>query len=405
MSSTNQLNGSLSVELAKRIDQALQARRTILVGYSHELHADPEVSGVEFRAAERTRKILGEEGFRFDRPQPGAETAVSARFGDGELVVSLCVEYDALPEIGHACGHNVNAAASLGAALALRDVADDLRITVHVLGTPAEESHGGKVDLINEGYFDQSHAAAMVHAAGADGAGNSSLALNAWRAVFTGRPAHAASAPHEGVNALDALHVAQTAIAVARQQLPAGSVVSLIVQHGGDAVNVIPERAEVLIEMRAADAQTLQTVNSRVENCLRAGALATGCGVDIEPQGHTFADLRQDEMLVAAYVRALGDRGRRVPINRAPVASTDMGNVSHVVPSIHPMIGYDVAGAVHHSAEFAHHGNGVSADKAVMDGAYGLAIALSAAAYDPGWRARLLSLRARNSGSKLVTAH
>ncbi|GAA1929885.1 M20 family metallopeptidase [Brevibacterium antiquum] len=380
----------MNSDFAGSIAQEVDGHRSLLLDYSHALHADPEVSGDEHRAAERTRSILRQEGFTFDDNQPSAPTALSATFGSSDFVVTFCVEYDALPDIGHACGHNVNAAAALGAALALAPMADELDLTVHVLGTPSEESHGGKVDLIEEGFFAHTHAAAMVHASAHDSAGNSSLALNAWKVSFTGIAAHAASAPSAGINALDAVHIAQTAIAMARQQLPPRSVVSTVITRGGEAVNIIPDRTEIMVEMRSPLAEHLDVINDRVDKCLRAGALATDCGISIEAQGHTFADLRQNDDLVQAYVSAMADRGREISTEAEAVASTDMGNVSHVVPSIHPLIGYEVNGAVNHNSAFAAYGTSTSADLAVLDGAYGLARAMATAATDEALRSLLV---------------
>ena len=374
-----------------RVAAALERWQSDVLGLSHAIHADPEPSGEEFRAAKRVSTLLSAAGFTFDDPQPELPASFSARFGSGDLVVALCVEYDALPGIGHACGHNVNAASAVGAALGLAAVAGDLGITVKVLGTPAEETTGGKVDLINEGFFANVSLAMMAHAGSEDVVGGGSLAVSMWDVLFEGRPAHAAAAPQEGVNALDALVIAQTAVALARQQLPPGSIVSLIVTEGGSAVNVIPERAGASVEMRSPGMAGLAIIEDRVRRCLEAGAHASGSKLKITPTGHPFVELWQDSFLSEAYRQAMMTRGRNVRFSEEPVASTDMGNVSHLVPSIHPLVGYDVGGAVHHTAEFASHGVSASADRAVLDGAFGLAMAASAAATDPLQRARLLS--------------
>ncbi|MBT2585222.1 M20 family metallopeptidase [Arthrobacter sp. ISL-95] len=361
-----------------------------ILDLSHAIHADPELGGQEFRAVKRVKGVLRKAGFTFDEAQPEEPTAFSARFGSGELMVALCVEYDALPAIGHACGHNVNAASAVGAALALAAVAEQLDISVKVLGTPAEETTGGKVDLIDAGFFDDVSLAMMVHAGAADVVGGSSLAMSMWDVLFEGRPAHAAAAPSEGVNALDALVVAQLAIALARQQLPVGSVVSLIVTEGGSAVNVIPERSRASVEMRAPGIDQLRVIQDKVRRCLEAGAHASGCTLRVTPSGNDYAELRQDTYLSTAYQEAMKAKGRDVAFNADPVASTDMGNVSQLVPSIHPMVGYDVRGAAHHTAEFAAFGASAGADKAVLDGSFGLAAAACAAALDPAQRERLL---------------
>ena len=376
-----------------RLSSALERWQPEVLGLSHAIHADPELSGEEFRAAKRVRTLLRTAGFSFDSDQPVLPASFSARYGSGDLVVALCVEYDALPAIGHACGHNVNAASAVGAALALAAVADDLGITVKVLGTPAEETTGGKIELIKEGFFDDVSLAMMAHAGAEDVVGGSSLAMSMWDVLYEGRPAHAAAAPEEGVNALDALVVAQTAVALARQQLPAGSIVSLIVTEGGRAVNVIPERARASVEMRSPSFAKLGIVEDRVRRCLEAGAHASGSTLRVTPTGNTYAELRQDRFLSGAYQEAMTARGRNVDFNDKPTASTDMGNVSQLVPSIHPLLGYDVGGAAHHTAEFAAYGSSASADEAVLDGAFGLAAAAAAAARDPQQRARLLGGR------------
>jgi amidohydrolase len=372
------------------LDKALQRWQRDLLDLSHAIHADPELGGQEFRAVKRVTGLLRKAGFTFDPIQPSQATAFSARYGQGELVVALCVEYDALPAIGHACGHNVNAAGAVGAALTLAAVAEELGITVKVIGTPAEETTGGKVDLIDEGFFDDVSFAMMAHAGATDVAGSSSLAMCMWDALFEGHSAHAAAAPWEGVNALDALLVAQTAIAAARQQLPPGAVVSLVVREGGAAVNVIPDRSRASVEMRAASSDDLHIIQGKVRRCLEAGALASGCTLEVTPNGNAYAELRQDDYLSDAYMRAMERRGRSVSFNPAPVASTDMGNVSQRVPGIHPLIGYDVRGAVHHTAEFAAFGASAGADRAVIDAAFGLAAAACAAASDPDQRGRLI---------------
>jgi len=369
---------------------AVERWRPVVLELSHALHADPELSGEEHRAADRVRAVLAEAGFRQDVRQPGAPTALRAESGRGDLVAVFCIEYDALPGIGHACGHNVNAAATLGAALALASVAEPLGLTVRVLGTPAEESHGGKIDLLDEGMFDGAAMAFMVHASGVDAVGNSSLALGCWDLSFHGRAAHAATAPEEGVNALSALVIAQTAVGLLRQQLPRDVVVSHVVTDGGSAPNVIPDRAAARLEVRAPRLDQLDAAWMSVRRCFEAGAHATGCSLDVRQAGHVFADLRQDDFLARAYAEAMEHRGRSVPARPEAVASTDMGNVSHRVPSIHPMVGYEVNRAAHHTADFALAGDSASADRAIVDAAYGLAAAAARAAEDPAERRRLL---------------
>ncbi|MGW0683815.1 amidohydrolase [Streptomyces sp. NPDC002754] len=378
--------------LHDEVTQAVQAWRERLIALSHSLHAEPETALEEHRSATKIAESLDDAGFTVTRPLDSLPTALDATYGSGELVLAFCAEYDALPGIGHACGHNVNGAAAVGAALGLAAVADRLGVTVRLIGTPAEEDIGGKVLLIDAGVFDDVAAALMAHAAPEDTVGASSLAIGAWDITYRGRPAHAALAPWEGVNALDALTVAQTAIGVLRQQLPPGSLVHGIVTDGGRAPNVIPDTAAARYEVRAPTIEQLTAVKRRVRACFEAGALATGAQLELVPHGRDFEDLRQDPFLTEAYASAARCLGR-TPLSRhgATTASTDMGNVSRLLPAIHPTIGYDTAGASQHTVEFTAHGTTPGADLAVTDAAAALALAAMAAATDEGQRSRLLA--------------
>lgn len=375
-----------------------------LVGLSHSLHAEPETAFGEHRSAYKIAAMLESAGFEVNCGIGGLPTALVATRGSGELVIGVCAEYDALPEIGHACGHNVNGAAAVGAAVALGAVADELGLTVKLIGTPAEEDYGGKALLLEAGVFDDVAAAMMVHAAAEDSAGASSLATGAWDITYTGRPAHAAAAPWEGVNALDALTLAHTAVGLLRQQLPPGALVHGIVTEGGQAVNMIPACTRARYEVRAATLEELRRLQPRVRACFQAGAVATGADLDIRPHGRDFADLRQDEFMTDSYLAAARALGRTVIARHGEtVASTDIGNVSHQLPTIQPTIGYDTAGDHPHTPEFARHGTSAGADLAVRDGAILLGKVAIDLASSPTQRTRLLDgtrrrARSRNRG-------
>ncbi|NEA48980.1 M20 family metallopeptidase, partial [Streptomyces sp. SID10815] len=366
-----------------------------LIALSHSLHAEPETALREHKSAAKIALLAEEAGFEVTRAVAGLPTAFVAAYGTGDLTVALCAEYDALPGIGHACGHNVNGAASVGAALGLAAVADLLGITVKLVGTPAEEDIGGKALLLEAGVFDDVAAAFMVHAAPEDSVGASSLAVGAWDVVYRGRPAHAALAPWEGVNALDAITLAHTAVGLLRQQLPPGVLVHDVVFAAGLAVNVIPETARARYELRARTMEDLAHARRKVRACLEAAALATGAELELTPHGADFADLRQDEFLTAAYTRAVRALGRE-PVDRGGevMASTDMGNVSHVLPALHPTIGYDTGGARHHTAPFARYGDSPGADRAVLAAATALAHVGVELATDAAQRGRCLDLLA-----------
>ena len=279
-------------------------------------------------------------------------TAVEGIVGSGPLHVVLCAEFDALPGVGHACGHNLICASSLGAGLALAPLVDRLGLRLTVLGTPAEEGGGGKVTLVKDGYFDDVHAALMVHPfAGGDVAEPAIIAVGQLTVTYLGRAAHAAAYPHTGINAADALVIAQTAIGLLRQQLLPTDRVHGIVVHGGDAPNIIPAETRAEFMVRGLTRERMNEVIGLVRRCFEAGALATGCDVEIVEEV-PYSDMRHDHELAAVYQRQAEALGRTF----GPASmqySTDMGDVSYVVPAIHPNIGLDVDGAVNHQSEFA----------------------------------------------------
>ncbi|MEU7258506.1 amidohydrolase [Streptomyces rimosus] len=393
-------------------DDALRARLDAVAGrllhLARDLHAHPETAFNEHHAADALTTLLADAGLTVERGTAGLPTAFTATAGPSgaDLTVGLCLEYDALPDLGHACGHHLIAAAGAGAAIALAAVADDLGLRVKALGTPAEESGGGKVHLLRAGAFDDVSFAMMVHPGPADDFGGTSRASRGVQAEYRGRAAHAAIAPYDGVNAADACVIAQTALALLRQQLPDGVRMHGIVTHGGDRTNVIPALARVSWQLRADTLDELEALWPRVRACFEAGAVATGCELTLTEPAAAYADLRQDAWLgdtYARHVRALG----RTPEPAASIgASTDMGNVSQVLPAIHPTIGLGCA-ARPHTAEFAAAAVGEQADRAVLDAALALARTAADLATDPAQRTRITdahrarSYRPSSAGSPL----
>ncbi|MFD6293916.1 amidohydrolase [Streptomyces sp. NPDC060235] len=368
-------------------------RQDDVIALSHSLHAEPELAYEEHKSARKVADLMERSGFAVRRGAHGLDTAFEAVAGSGDLVVAITAEYDALPGIGHACGHNVNGAAAVTAALALAPVADDLGLTVKLLGTPAEEYGGGKVDLLDAGAFDDVAAAMMVHAAPVDGVGMTSLAIGSWKVGYTGRAAHAAAMPHRGVNAADAMLVAQVAISAYRQQMIPGGVVHGVVTGGGEAPNVIPAHVTADYDCRAATAEDLAELQSRIRACFEAGAHATGAELALEAVGNDYADLRQDLAITALYRNAVADLGRRIPdtADALRAGSTDMGNVSHIVPTIHPSIGYDCGDTIMHNPDFTRYGISAGADRAVLDGGLAMAWTTIALAADENHRSDLLT--------------
>ncbi|WP_054815675.1 M20 family metallopeptidase [Nocardia arizonensis] len=375
-------------------DEAIAAASSRLIDLSHAIHAEPELAFEETRSVAKALEPLVERGFEVETGVGDLPTAFRATYGGGELTVGICAEYDALPEIGHACGHNIIAAAGVGAGLGLAEVADDLGITVVVLGTPAEESGGGKVLMLERGVFDDIAMAMMVHPGPTEIVGARSLALADLGVVFHGREAHASAAPERGRNAGDAVTVAQVALGLLRQHIQPGQQLHGIVGDGGVAPNIVPGRAELLYYLRAVDSASLDDLMQRASACFEAGALATGCTHEIRTLAPTYTELTPDAALLSAYreqITALG----RVPIapeleERRPLGSTDMGNVTNVLPGIHPVIGIDAGGAVTHQPGFAAASVTASADRAVVDGSLALARTAIAVARDELHRDRLL---------------
>jgi amidohydrolase len=365
-----------------------------LVALSHAIHADAEIAYEEHTSSARVADMLEASGFALTRSYCDLDTALHASTGSGALHVGICVEYDALPGIGHACGHNVIAAAGVGAALALAPIADQLGITVRVLGTPAEEGGGGKIHLLQRGGFDGLHAAMMVHPAPYDAVAMPCLAVRHFGVRYHGRSAHASASPQDGINAADAFTVAQVAIGLLRQHIDPTDRIHGIITHGGDAPNVVPERTEGRWYVRASTLDDLERLYPRVLRCFEAGALATGAELEIVDTGPAYAELVNDAELGALYVEEATGIGRVFPADGSQgpmLASTDMGNVSLVIPSIHPLIGIDTDGAVNHQPEFAARAVTPSADRAVRDGAVALALTAIRAATTPTIRDRLLA--------------
>jgi amidohydrolase len=360
-----------------RARQVVDERLDELVALSHDIHAHPEVGFEERYASRRLTELLTASGFAVDAPAGGLETAFVGRAGAGRLVVAVCAEYDALPDVGHACGHNVIAASSLGAALAIAAVADEIDAGVLLVGTPAEEGGGGKIALLDHGVFAQADLAMMVHPWPTERVEASCLAVSHFDVTFTGKEAHASAAPFEGVNAADAMTVAQVAIGLLRQQFRPGDQVHGVVRHGGMAANIIPAHVTGRFMCRAPSIEALGALEPRVRRCFEAGALATGATVERQDLSPVYSHMVSDPGLLAAYRANAETLGRRFPDDDAgvplPTLSTDMANVSLAVPSIHPLMAIDAHGAVNHQPAFAAACVSPSADRAVRDAAIAMA--------------------------------
>jgi amidohydrolase len=364
------------------------------VALSHRIHATPELGFDERLAASWVASELSAGGLEvtvggFDLP-----TALSASIGSGPLTIAICAEYDALPGIGHACGHNIIAAASVLAATALAPLADDLGITLRVLGTPAEESGGGKVLMLERGAFDGVHAALLVHPAARDCFQPWYPAASPLRVTYRGRAAHAAAWPERGVNAADAITVAQVGLGLLRQHISGSDRIHGFASRGGSAANIVPDDTEYTLTVRSATLDGLDALLPRVSACLEAGALATGCSAEIGQAAPVYAHMRHDQPLASAFAANARLVGHVPPVSDGPervAGSTDMGNVSQIIPAIHPLLKIEAGGAVNHQAAFADACSGASADQLVADAALALAWTVADVAGDAGQRSRLLA--------------
>jgi amidohydrolase len=342
--------------------------------------------------------MLAAEGLDVTYPYCDVTTAFRATAGTGPLHIAICAEYDALPGIGHACGHNIIAAAAAGAGIAAAAVAEATGVTISVIGTPAEEGGGGKILLLKRGGFDGVQAAMMVHPGPVDVADMPYLAAQRVEVRYTGKEAHASSFPERGVNAADALTVAQVAIGLLRQHMRPTDRVHGIVTKGGDAPNVVPAHTSAEYSIRARTLANLEDIREKVFRCFQAGATATGCEVEIVPTEIPYAEVRNDAEILACYktnAESLGRNFLEVDPSRLErtAGSTDMGNVSLEVPSIHPSIGINSWPAVNHQPEFAAHTITAEGDRAVYDGALAMAWTIIDIATDDRVRGRLLEPR------------
>jgi amidohydrolase len=358
---------------------AIDALAPELIAVSHEIHAHPELAFEEVRASRLLAETARKRGLDAVLGVFGLETAIEAEFGDASRpTVALLSEYDALPGIGHACGHNIIATTALGAALGLAALGARLPGRVRWLGTPAEERGGGKEIMARNGAFEGTDAALMVHPAGVNLATMPTIAIAELEVTYRGVASHASAMPERGVNALDALVIAYQAIGALRQHIRPTERLHGIITDGGQAPNIVPERAAGRFYARAANANELAELKPRVEGCFRAGAEATGAKLDLVWGDVDYLDLNTSWPLARRYQANGESLGLTFfPYEKLPSGmqgSTDMGNVSHRVPSIHPMIAVAPPHVSIHNAEFTKYSGSESGDRAVIDGAKALAM-------------------------------
>ena len=393
-----EIAGTVSGQKADLVQKLIQWQESVL-SLSRDLHAHPELSFKEDRSASTISELLEKGGFAVERGTAQLPTAFTATAGSGELVVAFCVEYDALPGVGHACGHNLIAGASVAAALALAPLADQLGITIKAIGTPAEEHGAGKALMLDRGAFAGVHFAMMFHPvqAGqtANPVGTGAQALGRYRAKFHGKAAHAAAAPHLGVNAADAAVLSQVAVGLLRQQLPDDQRIGIFVKEAGEVTNIIPDTAVVDFECRAFTMEEYQVLVPRVINCFEGAATATGTTLDITMIQPVYESLVQNEILANHWINAMASFGHDTSPSRGMSGgSTDMGNISQVIPSLHPWVSLPDVHDPIHSEGFAAMADTPKSYEVMFEAAAALAFTAMDVATNPEHRTHFIQNQA-----------
>lgn len=364
----------------------VNAREARLLSVSHQIHETPELCFEEHAAHDLLCSVMEDEGLEVERSAFGLDTAFVARAGQAGPHIAVICEYDALPEIGHACGHNVIAAAGLGAGLAAASLAEEIGGRVSIIGTPAEEGGGGKCFLLERGAFEGISAAMMVHPANHELTLMNAIAVEQLDVTYTGQSAHASAAPHKGRNALDGAVLGYMNVAALRQHIRPDERIHGIFTRAGDKPNIVPHEAAAEWYVRSPKLDSLAELRERVVSCLTAGAAAAGVDIECRCKAPIYADMINNQVMLEFYARNAAATGRVVSEPRssyAVVGSTDMGNVSHAVPSIHPMIKVAPEHVAIHTPEFAHYAESQSGDQAVLDGAKIMAMTVADLWLDP----------------------
>ena len=372
-------------EVKKEVCEYIDSIAPDLVEISQAIHSKPELGYEEHFAHNCLTEALLQKGLEVEKGAYELETAFEAKAGSSGPVIALLCEYDALPGIGHACGHNIIAAAGIGAGLASSRHAETLNGQLRILGTPAEEGGGGKVRMLNSGAFDSVDAALMIHPADADLPNISSLAVQQLRATYTGKAAHAAAAPEKGINALDGAVLGYVGVAALRQHISPDERLHGIFIDGGQKANIVPERAESVWYARSSTIDRLEVLKDRLVETLKGGANSAGCEVEIEWINEPYAEVLDNEPILSAYMKNSSSIGRNIypADNNEVVGSTDLGNVSQIIPSIHPMVKAAPTGTAIHTVDFEKYCNQTEADVAVIDSAKSLAMTVLDCWADP----------------------
>ena len=342
-------------ELKLKVKDSVESQRQQLTHLSLNIHDNPELGFKEEKASAWLAGYLEDNGFHVERGIAGLPTAFRATYGQGSPRVALLAEYDALPKIGHGCGHNIIGVSAVGAGVASKHTIDQLGGSVVVMGTPGEEGFGGKIDMVKAGAFREIDVAMIVHPDTRNMSTEEALAASTLEVEFFGRPAHAAGQPHKGINALDALILAFTSINSLRQHIRGDARIHGIITDGGEAPNIVPAHSAAVFLVRALDDDYLAELRDRVLNCFTGASVATGARLEYRWRDRTYAPMNNNMTLAGLFKQNLESLGREVEAfePRFGLGSTDMGNVSQVVPSIHPTIAIAPGDVLIHTPEFA----------------------------------------------------
>ena len=347
-----------------------------LCDVSDWMYHNPELGFEEYETSKYLVNFIESKNAKVNYPSYSLETAFDVTFGDSGPLVVLCVEYDALPEIGHACGHNIIATASIGAGLGLQDLANDLGIRVKLLGTPAEEGGGGKIILLDNGAFEDAKCSMMIHPGYENVVNPTFTTIQQYTVEFFGKDAHAAGAPQEGINALDAQIQLFVNASTYRQQMVQSNRMHGVIKEGGFKPNIIPSYTKSEWYLRSLNKEGLDKLESDFYNFANAAALSTKCEVKITSPDYRYEEIDNNKTMYELYVANSADIDRKMILQKDATSpglgSTDMGNISQVFPSIHPMLSIDAKNAVNHQPEYAAATITSGGHKAIYDGAYAM---------------------------------
>ncbi len=363
-------------ELNSQIIAEINSKADEIVALSRQIHDNPEIGFKETKASNWITEYLEKQGFSVEKSLCQLTTAFRASFGQGGPVIAFLAEYDALPEIGHACGHNLIAAAAIGAALGAKLAAAKLGGTIQLIGTPGEEIYAGKALLAQRGAFSNLDAAMMVHPGSQDLAVIGALACQTLEIEFFGVAAHAAGEPHAGINALAAMILSFNGIDALRQHLPPGAMVHGIITDGGAVANVVPAHSAGNFIVRAAELKTLAEIKQKVLNCFIGAAAASGARLEHRWDNHYYAPVLNNLTLCKLYVRNIRRLGRKIRLEdpHEGFGSTDFGNVSQLVPGMHAQVGIADKSIAIHSPQFASAAISQNGLKSALQAAQGLAM-------------------------------